>query len=159
MAVEERFYYRDPGAPRPNVPLTPGVAAIVFDHEHRILILRRPHGPYWSLPGGRMDIGESAPECCLRETEEETGLKVRVVRLVGLYTDAGVVCAYPDGNVHQSYTALFECSVTGGKLREGLEAERFHWLASAEISDYELIPENRLCCEDAWAGQEAAFVR
>jgi 8-oxo-dGTP pyrophosphatase MutT (NUDIX family) len=157
--ADERFYYRDPEAPRPNVPLTPGVAAVIFDDARRILILRRPHGPYWSLPGGRMDIGESAAECCVRETREETGLDTRIARLVGLYTDPGVICAYPDGNVYQSYTVLFECTIMGGALSEGAESERFHWLDRSEIDHYALIPENRLCCEDAWAGQMAAVIR
>ena len=157
--AEERFYYHDPDAPRPNVPLTPGVAAAIFDGSRRILILRRPHGPYWSLPGGRMEVGESAADCCVRETREETGLETRIVRLVGLYTDPGVICAYPDGNVYQSYTALFECDVTGGTLREGAESSRFHWLDRSEIDAYALIPENRLCCLDAWARQAAAYIR
>ena len=156
---EERFYYHDPSAPTPNVPLTPGVAAVIFDSERRILILRRPHGPYWSLPGGRMDFGESAPDCCIRETREETGLETRIVRLVGLYTDPGVICAYPDGNVYQSCTVLFECEVIGGTLSEGAESSRFHWLAPSEIDRYPLIPENRLCCLDAWKDEEAAIVR
>lgn len=157
--AEERFYYHDPDAPRANVPISPGVAAVLFDAERRILILRRSRGPYWSLPGGRMDLGESAPECCMRETAEETGLQTRVVRLIGLYTDPAVICAYPDGNVHQSCTALFLCEATGGALRGCEESVGFHWLGAAEIDTYHLIPENRLGCLDAWADREAAVLR
>jgi 8-oxo-dGTP pyrophosphatase MutT (NUDIX family) len=156
---EERFYYDDPDAPLPNVPLKPGVAAVIFDAEDRILILKRPRGPYWCIPGGRQDLGESGPECCVRETVEETGLEVRVVRLIGLYTNAGSICAYPDGNVHQSYIALFECEVIGGTLKLGDESEQFRWLRRDEFEDVTLLPDNVLCCGDAWDRQEAAFIR
>lgn len=159
MSAEERFYYDDPGAPAPNVPLKPGVAAILFDDQRRILILKRTRGPYWSIPGGRQEVGESAQECCVRETREETGLETRVVRLIGLYTNPRSICAYPDGNVHQSYIALFECEVMGGTLAGGEESSRFHWLGPEEMDDFLLLPDTVLCIRDAWAGQEAAFVR
>ena len=156
---EERFYYNDPDAPKPNVPLTPGVAAILFDEWRRILIEKRTRGDYWSVPGGRMDLGESAQECCVRETLEETGLQTRVVRLIGLYTNPSSICAYPDGNVHQSYIALFECEIMGGNLRESAETTRFHWLSPNELDDYLLLPDNVLAIKDAWAGRAEAFIR
>jgi len=159
MPAEERFYYDDPEAPAPNVPVSPGGAAILFDEHDRILIIKRTRGPYWSLPGGRMDVGESSQDCCVRETEEETGLRTRVVRLIGLYSNPRSICAYPDGNVHQSYVALFECEVVGGSLRESAETSRFHWMARGELDDFVLLPDSRICCLDAWARQEAAFIR
>jgi 8-oxo-dGTP pyrophosphatase MutT (NUDIX family) len=159
--AEEQFFYDDPGSPAVNVPLQPGVAAVIFDEQRRVLILKRTLGPYWSLPGGRQDVGESAPECCTRETEEETGLRTRVKRLVGLYTHAGSICAYPDGNVHQSYIALFECDITGGTLVHTDEIGGWHWLSREEfeIGSFLLLPDNVLCCIDAWEGREAAFIR
>ena len=157
----ERFYYDDPEAPPVNVPLKPGVAAILFDDQRRILILKRTCGPYWSLPGGRQDAGESAPECCARETLEESGLAIRVNRLIGLYTNARSICAYPDGNVHQSYIALFECEITGGSLTETEEVCGWHWLTREELNSetFTLLPDNVLCCRDAWVGCEAAYIR
>lgn len=159
MPTEERFYYDDPDAPAPNVPLLPGAAAVIFDGHGRILIMKRTRGPYWSLPGGRMDLGESAHGCCERETEEETGLRVRVKRLIGLYSNPRSICSYPDGNVHQSYIALFECEVVEGALRESDETSRFHWMTRSEVDDFALLPDSRICCLDAWTRQEAAFVR
>jgi ADP-ribose pyrophosphatase YjhB (NUDIX family) len=156
---DERFYYDDPTAPAPNCPLKPGVAAVLFDGQDRILITKRTKGPYWSLPGGRQDTGESAQECCIRETREETGLETRVLRLIGLYTNARSIAAYPDGNIHQSYVALFECELTGGELTESDETRRFHWLSREELDRFELIPDSRINILDAWTRQEAAFIR
>lgn len=157
--MEERFYYDDPTAPLPNVPLLPGAAAIIFDKQDRILIIKRTRGPYWSIPGGRMDLGESAQACCIRETLEETGLSTEIVRLVGLYSNPGSICAYPDGNVHQSYIALFESKVLSGELIVTEETTRFHWLSLDEMDNYLLLPDNVLCCRDAWARRPEAFIR
>jgi ADP-ribose pyrophosphatase YjhB (NUDIX family) len=123
------------------------------------LIMKRTRGPYWCVPGGRMDIGESAGDCCIRETLEETGLETCVKGLIGLYTDPASICSYPDGNVHQSYIALFECEVTGGALTESDETAHFHWLGREELDEFKLLPDNVLCCKDAWAGQERAYIR
>jgi ADP-ribose pyrophosphatase YjhB (NUDIX family) len=157
--LEEKFYFRDPDAPKPNVPLQPGVAAILFDAQKRILIMKRTRGPYWCIPGGRMDAGESAAACCIRETREETGLETHIVRLIGLYTDPQSICAYPDGNVHQSYIALFECCIVGGELRASAESGHFHWMSREEMDGFTLLPDTVLCCQDAWAEQVAAFIR
>ncbi|HZT43048.1 MAG TPA: NUDIX domain-containing protein [Chthonomonadaceae bacterium] len=158
MSVE-RFFYEDPDAPKPNVPLSPGVSSVIFDANQRILFIKRTRGDYWSLPGGRMDIGESAQGCCIRETLEETGLLTHVVRLVAVNTNPHSIVAYPDGNIHQSFVICFEVEVDGGQFEEGPETEGFRWCGPEEIDDLKLIPDSRLNALDAWAKQEAAFIR
>jgi mutator protein MutT len=66
---------------RPEV----AVGALAVDHG-RLLCIRRGHGPgagLWSLPGGRVEAGESLYEAVVREVREETGLEVVVDRFVG----------------------------------------------------------------------------
>lgn len=53
-------------------------AVCVMDHKGAYLVLRQPHRPGWSLPGGLLDRGESAAEAVEREVFEETGLRVEV---------------------------------------------------------------------------------
>ena len=56
-----------------------GVGVIIENDDAEIFLMRRKgsHGAgQWSLPGGHQDIGETAQQCCLREVEEETGLKL-----------------------------------------------------------------------------------
>lgn len=155
----ERFYYGEPDTPKPNMPLSPGVSAVIFDEQRRILFMKRTRGDYWSLPGGRMDIGESAQDCCVRETEEETGLETRIARLISVNTNPGSVVHYPDGNVHQSFVLCFEAEVTGGELKSGHESEGFRWCNREEMDELKLIPDSRFNALDAWANQPAAFIR
>lgn len=70
-------------APSPRVPC---VGAVVRDDAGRLLLIRRGHEPsrgLWSLPGGRVEPGETLEAAVVREVREETGLDVRVGAPVG----------------------------------------------------------------------------
>ncbi|WP_104530508.1 NUDIX domain-containing protein [Blastococcus saxobsidens] len=76
-------------------PVVPCVGAIVHDRAHRLLLIRRGQEPgrgLWSVPGGRVEPGETVAEAVEREVLEETGLRVRAGRTVGrIRIDAGTV--------------------------------------------------------------------
>jgi len=68
------------------VPEVPCVGGVVHDAAGRLLLIRRGHDPSagsWSVPGGRVEAGESEVDAVVRELFEETGLAVRPVRVVG----------------------------------------------------------------------------
>ncbi|MBI2561507.1 MAG: NUDIX domain-containing protein [candidate division NC10 bacterium] len=78
--------------------LRPGVAAIISNGEGKILLQRRSDNGLWGLPGGSVEIGESVRDAIIREVQEETGLTVEVVRLIGVYSDPKVqVVRYEPG--------------------------------------------------------------
>ena len=53
---------------------------VVLDSEGRVALVHRPRYDDWSLPKGKLDPGESFEDAALREVEEETGLRCRLVR-------------------------------------------------------------------------------
>jgi 8-oxo-dGTP diphosphatase len=62
------------------------VGAVVHDEQGRLLLIRRGHAPsagLWSVPGGRMEAGETQEQAVVRELVEETGLLVVPVRPLG----------------------------------------------------------------------------
>lgn len=103
--------------------------AIVREERGPILFQRRSDFEWWGLPGGVLEIGETLAECACRETLEETGFRVKPIRLVGIYTGPQYLVHYPNGDEVQQWTAAFECRVTGGHPRpdggEGTEVAFF----------------------------------
>lgn len=95
----------------------------MHDKSGRLLLIRRAHDPArgkWSLPGGRVEQGESDLQAVIRELREETGLTV----LPG--TLAGTV-------IRGQYEIFdYRCTVAGGKLSAGDDAADARWVSRAE---------------------------
>lgn len=63
-----------------------GAAAICFDEQRRVLLIKENYGRRrWSLPGGAIEAGETPEQAVLREAYEETGTRVSIEHLVGEY--------------------------------------------------------------------------
>jgi mutator protein MutT len=73
--VRLREYYQDPHAPRAHDVL-PAAFAAVRNVAGEILLVRRIDDGYWELPGGRIDVGESAAQAVIREVAEELGVTI-----------------------------------------------------------------------------------
>ena len=116
-----------------------GCSAAVFDAQRRILLTRRTDNGLWCLPGGAAEAGESVAEACEREVREETGLIVRVKRLVGIYSHPDQLIVYPDGNKFQIVALHFEVEVTGGKLGLSNETTDFGYFAMDEMEGLQFL--------------------
>ncbi|MET8760930.1 NUDIX hydrolase [Lentzea sp. NPDC004782] len=105
------------------------VGAVVHDSNGRLLLVRRANPPgegMWSIPGGRVEPGETDEAAVTREVAEETGLSVTVGRLVG-----SVERPAPNG-VYLIFD--YECQVTSGVLRAGDDASDASWTDSATLA-------------------------
>jgi 8-oxo-dGTP pyrophosphatase MutT (NUDIX family) len=137
-----------------------GAAAVLFDESRqKVLLTQRTDNGRWCLPGGAMDAGESASECCEREVWEETGLRVRVRRLIGIYTTPHRIVEYADGNRYQFVSFCFEVTLVGGELALSNETTAYGYFSQAEMAELDLMENHAERINDAFAGQVAAFVR
>jgi 8-oxo-dGTP pyrophosphatase MutT (NUDIX family) len=116
--------------------VTPGVAALVRDHEGRVLLQKRSDDGNWSVPAGGISPGEEPAKAVVREVWEETGLKVRPERLVAVLGGRECRYTYPDGNTDEGVSLVFECRILGGKLhaRDG-ESETLRFFPPAEMPE------------------------
>jgi 8-oxo-dGTP pyrophosphatase MutT (NUDIX family) len=112
-----------------------GTCAIIFDQaRHKVLLTQRSDNGLWCLPGGKMESGETLEECCQREVWEETGLEIRITRLVGIYSNRDQLVVYRDGNQAQIVVLSFEAEITGGELGISDETTAFGYYSLEEIA-------------------------
>jgi 8-oxo-dGTP diphosphatase len=107
----------------------PCVGAVIKDDEGRLLLIKRGHEPgagLWSLPGGRIEPGETDTEALIRELAEETGLEIEAGHLLGTVQRPGLPGTVID---IRDYAA----TVIGGTLRAGDDAADARWVDVAEL--------------------------
>lgn len=136
-----------------------GCSAAIFDTKGRILLTRRTDNGQWCMPGGAVESGESVAEACEREVFEETGLSVRVKRLVGVYSHPDQLVIYPDGNKAFIVALHFEAVVTGGKLGLSDETTAFGYFTREEIQSMDLLGRHRERIFDTLENHIAALIK
>lgn len=93
--------------------LLPAVRTAARDEDGRLLLVRRRDDDTWCLPGGHLEVGESWEAGALRECQEETGWRVRLTGLLGVYSDpANQIHTFPDGRCVQLVGVVLEGVVT-----------------------------------------------
>lgn len=111
------------------VSVIPCVGGIAVDEQGRLLLIKRGHEPgtgLWSLPGGRIEPGETDSEALVRELREETGLTVRPGRLIG-------AVRRPGGEGRVLEIRDYVVTVTGGSLAAGDDAADVRWVSVTEL--------------------------
>lgn len=132
-------YWNDPQAPAPN-SLVPAAGVLALDRDGRLLVQRRRDTGQWALPMGRMELGETPSECAVRETQEETGILVRVTGILGIFSDPGHIVAYADGEVRQEYEVTFLASPLSGEPCVNEEASEVRWVSVEELGGLDIHP-------------------
>lgn len=102
---------------------------LIFDEAGRILVQRRYDFDWLGVPGGALEINEGICACAEREAWEETGLRVQVERLVGVFSHPAYNLLYPNGDRVQQWTVCVVSRPVGGDLHaDGGESLAVTWL-------------------------------
>lgn len=123
-SIEERIkvlnkVYRNP----------PTAIDLVLEYQGGLVLVKRKNPPYgWALPGGFQEMGESLEETAVREGKEETGLDVKLVKQLKVYSEP---CRDP--RMHVNSVAFIAKGY--GKLKAGDDAKE------AMIANLENLPE------------------
>lgn len=129
--------------------LIPGAAAIIHDAQGRVLLQRRSDTGDWGVIGGATDPGEQPAQTSVREAFEETGLRVRPLRLLGVLRFGGI---YHNGDQLEMTVSVFRCEIVGGELvaldGESLELEFFPSDALPPSKDVQRYPSWMFAGED-----------
>lgn len=135
-----------------------GCSAVIFDEtREKVLLTQRADNGRWCLPGGHMESGESAAEACEREVWEETGLKVRAMRLLGVYSNPDQLVIYEDGNKAFFVVLNFEVQVLEGKVGLSDETTDFGWFSLSEMASMRMHANHQMRVEDALRGGETVM--
>ena len=102
--------------------------------DDSLLLIQRGRGAAvgeWSVPGGRVEFGESLAEAARRETAEETGLEVVVGDVIGWVERVSAE--------HHFVIVDFAVTVVGGTLRAGDDAADVRWVAVDDLGSVKLV--------------------
>lgn len=113
------IYFADPKA----------AAAILLEQDGRVLLVRRVNEPFrglWTLPAGFVDAGEDPAQAAERECAEETGLKVRAVRVLDVIAGR----EHPRG---ADFVIVYQGQFVDGELHAGDDADRVGWFLRDEL--------------------------
>lgn len=125
-------------------PPIAAVGAVIRNDRGEIVLIRRGQEPRrgeWSIPGGRLEWGESVRDAIVREVREETGLEVEVAGLIDVVDS---VTRDGSGEAVRHYVLIdFLVRHVSGTLRAGSDAAEARWVAYAALDEYALWTETR----------------
>ncbi len=112
--------------------MRPTTVDALIIRDGKIILIKRGTEPFlgaWALPGGFVDSGETAQDACVREAKEETGLEVRVLELVGVFSEP---LRDPErGTIAVAYL----CEAVGGEISGGDDAREAEWFSLRDLPE------------------------
>jgi 8-oxo-dGTP diphosphatase len=139
-------FFRDPHPP-PVAGLVVVVYAIVRDGDDRALLVRRIDDGNWELPGGRVEVGETASSTLVREVAEEAGVRIALLDVSGVYSDPAHLVVYPVEGALQQFAVCFRARLADGEDRsvqpDGVETSAAGWFTPVETRGLPMHPEVR----------------
>jgi len=133
-----------------------GAEAAVFDADGQILLVRRSDDGRWCLPCGWVESNETPAEAAVREAREETGLEVRPLQLVDVFTRKPGMGFGP----HSAIAVLYLCEIFGGCLRTSHEVAEAVYRRIEDVTEWhELHQQYATAARSAWKAWQAGHRR
>ena len=132
---------------RPEAPVVAVGGVVVRDG--RVLLIRRGKAPLrdrWTIPGGRVELGETLVEALVREMAEETALRVEPLELLTIFDR---IERDAEGVVYHFVIVDYLCRWLSGEARAGSDAREVAWATPGELDAYDLPEKAREVVEDA----------
>jgi ADP-ribose pyrophosphatase YjhB (NUDIX family) len=137
-----------------------GCSAWIVDPEtEKVLLVQRADNKKWAVPGGYMEPGESVSEACQREVLEETGIRVNISHLIGVYNNPHLLVEYPDGNQWQLIILHFAAEFVNGNIAAREETINVGYFSLAETFNLDIGAFDRQRIKDGFNLQNQPFIR
>ena len=140
--------------------ILPAVAAAIFNDNGEILLQKRRDVNKWCIISGHVEFGETIEEAILREIEEETNTKAKIIRFIGVYSSPGSqIYLYGDRTV-QYITSYFEARLTNTVDPDfsNSETQELKYFSTKNIPG-DLAQINANWLTDALNKEEVVFIR
>jgi 8-oxo-dGTP diphosphatase len=132
-------------SPRHDLALRDGASIAVFK-DRKVLLVKRARAPFaglWSLPGGKVEAGETPRQAACRELKEETGIEAEVEGIIDTVRVAG---GAPRGTVPYRLTVFYGRPI-GGSLKSGSDSAAAEWV---HLDDIDALPMTEGAAELIW---------
>jgi len=115
-------------------------AGFVYDGDGNMLLVKTYHRG-WETPGGQVDNGESLEDAVIREILEESGIKVSLTKLIGVYSNVGTNVGY-DGSTVVPTKVMFDfmCEYVEGTPATSDETSEVLWVPREKVFEYVTHP-------------------
>jgi len=148
MSVEERVQEK---RQYPSAPLI-GVGAVAIK-DGKMLLIKRAFDPgkgKWSIPGGLVEVGERLSDACVREMEEETGVKIQVLELINAYD---MIVPDEEGKIKYHYVLIdFLAKPVGGVEKTSVEVLEMKWATYDEAKQLDMTNSAKKALHELFGG-------
>ena len=126
-------------------------AVMIFDDQGRLCLVQNAHSGEWQSVGGAVDPDETPAEAAIRETAEEIGVAVELLRVIGVYGGPEFRYTYTNGHQCAFVSIAFEARImAGAAIADGEELRAVGWFHEHEIEGLYMSPHNRRMALDAF---------
>jgi ADP-ribose pyrophosphatase YjhB (NUDIX family) len=111
-------------------------ASVIIVRDGKILLQKRKDNGCWSYHGGCLELGEELEDAAKRELFEETGLKVNIMDLYGVFSGPDLHYKYPNGDEVYNVDVVYVCDDFEGELKaDEKEVSELKWFLPCEIPE------------------------